>query len=179
MPEVISTGSSVRRVPITRNSLFYDARAMEFDITAGKDYVEQDVGQRVILYSVDMSTTQSDALYGEANASQISFKPPIEVPCVYKIEEPELKSFDKTKNLGTYNKVGKLTFSYYKATEEELGVEIKKGDYVGVQIDESAMLFFCVLNVNPNYGNKTTMYGRKPFYYTATCNSVDPSEFKG
>ena len=116
----ITASSSVRHVPITRNSLFYDARAMEFDIDAGKDYVEQDMGQRVILYSVDMSKTQSDALYGEANASQIVCRPPIEVPCVYNIEEPELKSFDKTKNLGTYNKVGKMTFSYYKKTEEEL-----------------------------------------------------------
>lgn len=178
MAEIKITGSSSeRRVPITRNSLFYDARAMEFDIDAGKDYVEQDMGQRVVLYSVDLSKTQSDALYGEANASQISFLPPIEVPCVYKIEDPELKSFDKTKNLGTYNKVGKLTFSYYKKTEEELGIEIKKGDYVGVQIDERNLIFFCIANINPNYGNRTTMYGRKPFYYTATCTSVDKSEF--
>ena len=179
MAEIKITGSSgVRRVPITRNSLFYDARAMEFDIDAGKDYVEQDMGQRIVLYRVDMSKTQSDALYGEASSDQISFLPPIEVPCVYKIDEPELKSFDKTKNLGTYNKVGKMTFSYYKKTEDELGIEIKKGDYVGVQIDEQNILFWVIANINPNYGNKTTMYGRKPFYYTASCTSVDPSEFK-
>ena len=180
MAEVVTTGSgNTRRVPITRNSLFYDARAMDFDIEAGKSYVEQDMGQRIVLYSVDMSKTQNDALYGEANASQINFLPPIEVPCVYKLEDPELKSFDKTKNLGTYNKVGKLTFSYYKATEEELKIEIKKGDYVGVQVSEETMLYFCINNINPNYGNRTTMYGRKPFYYTAMCSAVDKSEFFG
>lgn len=178
MEQISLNGNGVRRVPITRNSLFYDKQAFDFDIEAGKDYVEQDMGQRIVLYQVDASSTQSDAVYGEASSKKISFKPPIEVPCVYTLEGPELKSFDKTKNLGTYNKIGKLTFHYYKATEEELKIQIKKGDYVGIQSDEKTILYFVINNINPNYGNKTTMYGTVPYYFTATCNSVDPSEFQ-
>jgi len=177
MADVSFNKKSVRRIPITRNSLFFDQGSFDFDIEAGKNYVEQDMGQRVVLYQVDASKTQNDAVYGEADAKSIVFKAPIEVPCIYTLEAPEMKSYDKTKNLGTYNKVGKLTFHYYKSTEEELDIEIKKGDYVGAMIDEEQMLYFVINNINPNYGNKTTIYGVKPYYYTATCNYVDKSEF--
>ena len=95
---------NVRRVPINRNTLFYDAEMFALEREIGKDYIEQDMGQSVILYQIDMSKTQTDAIYGETDPDSIIFKTPIEIPCTYKIEQPELKSYDKTKQLGTYIK---------------------------------------------------------------------------
>ena len=46
-----------RRVPIGRNSLFYDSKCFELDMEIGKDYIETDVSQTVILYQVDASKT--------------------------------------------------------------------------------------------------------------------------
>ena len=117
-------------------------------------------------------------MYGETTPGSVTYKTPVEIPCVYKVEAPELKSYDKDKQLGTYNKIGKLTFSYYKETVDELGVEIKKGDYVGVQITPELMLYYVINNVNPNYDNAHTLWGTIPLYYTATCSAVDSSEFK-
>jgi hypothetical protein len=144
----------------------------------GKNYIEQDMGQSIVLYQVDAQETQADAVYGETDAGSIEFKPPVEIPCVFKVEAPELKSYDKSKQLGTYNKIGKLTFSYYRETIDELGVQIKKGDYVGVQITPETMLYYVINNINPNYDNGHTLWGTIPLYYTATCSSVDSSEFK-
>jgi hypothetical protein len=171
-------GETVRRVPINRNSLFYDAESFAFEKEIGKNYIEQDMGQTVVLYQVNVQETQSDAVYGETDAGAIQFKPPVEIPCVYKIEAPELKSYDKSKQLGTYNKIGKLTFSYYKETIDELGVEIKKGDYVGIQVTPEKMVFWVINNINPNYDNAHTLFGTDVLYLTATCNAVDSSEFK-
>ena len=137
-------GEAIRRVPINRNSLFYDAESFAFEREIGKNYIEQDMGQTIILYQVSAQETQADAVYGETDAGSIEFKPPVEIPCVFKIEAPELKSYDKTKQLGTYNKIGKLTFSYYKETIDELGVQIKKGDYVGVQITPELTLYYVI-----------------------------------
>ena len=41
-----------RRVPITRNGLFYDREQYAFDMEMGREYVEGDLGQRIVLYSV-------------------------------------------------------------------------------------------------------------------------------
>ena len=106
MNGTVFNNKSIRKVPINRNSLFYDEGCYNFDLEVGKDYTEQDMGQTVILYQVDASLTQANAVYGETKPNGVKFKTPIEIPCVYKIEEPELKSYDKSKNLATYVKNG-------------------------------------------------------------------------
>ena len=75
-------------------------------------------------------------------------------------------------------KTGKLTFGVYKETLDELGIDIKAGDYVGCQITEEHMEYFSVSVVNKNYDNAHTMFGRKPFYYQCRCYPVDAAEFK-
>jgi hypothetical protein len=171
--------NNIRRVPINRNSLFYDAQTFAFEREVGKNYIEQDMGQTVVLYQVDASQTQTDAVYGESDTDSVAFKTPVEIPCTYKIEEPELKSYDKSKQLGTYMKTGKLTIGVYQETLVELNAEIKKGDYIGVQISPEHMEFFVVNNDGKNnYDNAHSLWGTVPLYRTVQCSPVDSSEFK-
>ena len=171
--------NNIRRVPINRNSLFYDAETFALEREIGKDYIEQDMGQTVVLYQVDASQTQTDAVYGESSSDEVAFKTPVEIPCTYKIEEPELKSYDKSKQLGTYMKTGKLTIGVYQETLVELNVEIKKGDYIGVQISPEHMEFFVVNNDGKNnYDNAHSLWCTVPLYRTIQCSPVDTSEFK-
>ena len=170
--------TNIRRVPINRNSLFYDADMFALEREIGKDYIEQDMGQTVILYQVDMSQTQTDAVYGETKPDGVVFKTPVEIPCTYKIEQSELKSYEKTKQLGTYNKVGKLTVGVYKETLDELGVDIKKGDYIGIQVTPDHAEYWVVVNdMKCNYDNAHTLWGTVPLYYTIQAAPVDSSEF--
>jgi len=179
MANITFNKNQVRRVPINRNSLFFDAESYALEMEIGKNYIEQDMGQTVILYQVDASTTNADAIYGETNPSEIRYKTPVEVPCIYRIEEPELKSYDKEKSLGTYMKTGKLTVSVYQETLDELGVDIKKGDYVGVQITPTHIEYWVVNNDGKNnYDNKHTMWGTTALWRTINCSPVDRSEFK-
>ena len=69
MANITFNKNQVRRVPINRNSLFFDAESYAFEMEIGKNYIEQDMGQSVILYQVDASATNSDAVYGETNPS--------------------------------------------------------------------------------------------------------------
>lgn len=169
-----------RRVPINRNNLFYSEEDFAFELEIGKNYIEQDMNQTVVLYQVDVAKTNPDALYGETNPKQIIYKPPVEIHCVYNIEEPELKSYDKTKNLGTYMKTGKLTFGVYQETLDELGVDIKKGDYIGVQVTPTHMEYFTVVNDGRNnYDNAHTLFGTLVLFRSVVCHTVEPSEFSG
>ena len=171
--------SAKRRVPINRNNLFYSEEDFAFEREIGKNYIEQDMNQTVVLYQVDLTKTNNDALYGATNANQVVYKAPVEIHCVYTIDEPELKSYDKTKNLGTYMKTGKLNLGVYQDTLDELGVDIKKGDYIGVQVSETHMEYFTVSNDGRNnYDNAHTLFGVGPLYRTIYAYPVDTSEFK-
>jgi hypothetical protein len=172
-------GEAVRRVPINRNSLFYDAEMFALEREIGKDYIEQDMGQTVVLYQVDASKTQTDAVYGETEPSSVVYKTPVEIPCVYKIEEPELKSYDKSKQLGTYMKPGKITIGVYQETLDELNVEAKKGDYIGVQVTPEHMELYVLNAINNGYANAHSLWGTTRLWITWTGYNVDSSEFNG
>lgn len=177
MADIKFNANQTRRVPINRNSLFYDKECYDFELEVGKNYIEQDMGQTVILYQVMMQETQSDAVYGETDAGSIEYKAPVEIPCVYTIDEPELRSYDKTKNLGTYMKTGKLTIGVYQETLDELGVEIKKGDYIGIQVSPTHIEFFVVNNDGrSNIDNQHSLWGTIPLYRTVQAYPVDSSE---
>ena len=178
MANIKFNSKNVRRVPINRNKLFYDDDMFGLEREIGKDYIEQDMGQTVILYQVDMSKTQVDSVYGETDPNSVIYKTPVEIPCVYKIEEPELISYDKSKQLGTYMKTGKLTIGVYQETLDEFGVDIKKGDYIGINITEFHCEYFVVNNDGRNnYDNAHTLFGVKPLYRTISCSPIDSSEF--
>lgn len=172
--------NSVRKVPINRNNLFYSKADFEFEQEVGKEYVEEDMNQTAVLYQVDLSKTNNDDIYGETNTDQIQYLPPVEFHCVYEIQKPELKAYEKTKNIGTYQKTGKLTVGVYQATLDELGVDIKNGDYIGIQVSQTHMEFFTVANDGRNnYDNAHTLFGVEPFFRTIYAYPVDESEFNG
>ena len=178
MAKIQFNTNATRRVPINRNSLFYDAECFAFERNIGKNYIEQDMGQTVVLYQVDALNTPSDAVYGETSPNDVRYKVPVEVPCVYKIEEPELKSYDKDKNLGTYMKPGKITIGVYPETLIELGIEAKKGDYIMVQVSPEHSEYFVLNAINNGYANAHSLFGVSRLWITWEGYSVDPSEFK-
>ena len=77
-------------------------------------------------------------------------------------------------------KTGKLTIGVYQETLDELGADIKVGDYIGVQVTQTHMEYFVVNNDGRNnYDNAHTLWGTKPLYRTVECSSVDANEFNG
>lgn len=172
--------TSVRKVPINRNSLFYSEECFNFDMEIGKQYLEQDCGQSVILYQVDIERTNMDDVYNETKSNQIVFKAPIELHVLYTIEAPEVRSYEKSKNLGTYVKGGKLKFGVYQATLDELECEIKTGDYIAIQVTQGHREVFVVQNDGRNnFDNAHTTFGLKPAYRTIEAYQVDINEFNG
>ena len=168
------------KVPINRNNLFYSEKDFQYEMEIGKNYLEQDVNQTVILYEVDLNKTNLDAIYSESKSDSIIFKPPVEVHVLYNVEPGELSSYDKSKNLGTYIKSVKLTFGVYQSTLDELGAEIKVGDFIGVQVTPTHMEFYTVVNDGRNnYDNSHSVFGYKPAWRSVSCAYVNPNEFNG
>jgi hypothetical protein len=171
----------IRKNPINRNNLFYSEESYQFEMELGRDYLEQDVNQTVILYQVDLTKTNIDTIYGEYKPEQLVFKTPVELHVLYEIDPSELRSYDKSKNLGTYIKDGKLKFGVYQFSLDELGAEIKNGDFIGIMVDETTMRYFVVTNDGRNnFDNAHSMNGYKPAWRSVECAPVsDKGEFNG
>lgn len=180
MAEIEFNINQQRRVPVKRNRMFYDREQFKFDLELGREYVEGDMSQTVVLYQVDLTKTNQDDLYGETKPDSVIYFPPVEVPCVYKIESPELRAYEKSKNLGTYQKMGKLRLGVYEQTLIDLNADIKVGDFIGVQVSEKMMVYFQVENDGRNnFDNEHLMFGTVPHYRSITASWVDGATFNG
>lgn len=168
------------KVPINRNNLFYDEASFLYEMNIGKNYLEQDMNQTVVLFEVDLEKSNLDSVYNETKKDSIIFKPPVELHCVYEIEESEIRGYEKNKNLGTYVKQGKMSFSLYQSTLDELGAEIKIGDYIGIQVSPEKMVYWTVVNDGRNnMDNKKSVFGYKNPWRKIECAWVDENEFNG
>ena len=79
-----------------------------------------------------------------------------------------------------YLESGNLTISVYKKELEQLGIDIKYGDYIGYPETEDFTRYFTVSNDGRVVGDNThTILGYKSFYRTITCVPTSENEFKG
>lgn len=173
MSELTTTYNKKRKLPINRNNMFYSEEDFLFETELGKNYLEEDVNQTVILYQVDLEKSNLDTLYNEAKKESLVFKTPVELHVLYEIEEPQLLNYEKTKNLGTYVKGGKLKFGVFQSTLDELECDIKIGDYIGVAVSNEHIEKYVVVNDGRNnYDNKHMTFGYKAAYRSIECAPV-------
>ena len=92
-----------------------------------------------------------------------------------------MRSYDKSKNLGTYIKNGKLKFGVYQWSLDELDVDIKNGDFIGIQVTPTEIQYWVVTNDGRNnFDNAHSVYGTKPAWRSVECAPVsDKGEFDG
>lgn len=130
--------------PVNRNNLFYSEDDFQFETDIVEGYIEEDLNQSVVVYEVDRNKTNTNEIYKEAKKDTIRFKPPKEVPCMFEIEDPQLNAFDSQSNTGVYQVSGNLTLYVMPKTLEKYKCDIKRGDYVAIQVDTSRMSYFTV-----------------------------------
>jgi hypothetical protein len=169
----LPTDNIKRKNPVNRNNLFFSEEQMNFQIGVGMEYVNRFVNQTVVLYEVDMSKTNLNDVYAESDFKNIMFKTPVELNVIYKLDKHELKAYDKTTIKGYYAKVGKLEFGIYEKELKENDCDIKRGDYIGLQVTPDHMEFFTVIDDGRvNYDNAHTYFGLLPHFRSIKCAAV-------
>lgn len=167
-----------RKVPIKRINKFFSGRDFDLEVQMGREAMEGDGNFTVILYRVDRENSQINDLYGEANANELNYLPPVELYIVPMIAGSENQTYSNgyLRNLED----GNLKFVVYVQHLEERGVDIIVGDYIGYPIDETEMIYFSVSNAGEkNYDNKHTIMGYKGAYRVIECTWANEDEFNG
>jgi hypothetical protein len=166
------------KLPITRLSKFFSQDDFDINVQMGMEYLHGDLNMKLVLYRVDRSKTDNDAVYAEAGADEIKYFPPVEINALVKIEEP--KNVTYKSGMVRYNEPGNLTLSVYITHLEELNVDIKYGDYIGYPDSEEKLRFYTVSNDGKvTSDNKHKMFGYKPHYRTIVCVPAQETEFRG
>lgn len=165
-------------VPISRNNLFYSEDDFQFETDIVEGYLEEDLNQTVVVYEVDRKRTNVNEIYKEAKKDTIRFKPPKEIPCMFEIEDAQLNAIDQQSNTGTYQISGNLTVYVMPKILEKYKCDIKRGDYVAIQIDTNKMSYFTVTDDGKvNNSNKNVVGAYKVAY--RIIKAAPAQEFQG
>ena len=165
----------------SKNNMFYSEEDFFYETDLVERYIEEDLNQSVVLYEVDRGKTSVNAIYKEATKGNIRYKAPKEIPCMYEIKDSETKSFDSKTSTGVYQQDGNLIVYVLVKTLEKYKADVKRGDYIGVQIDTNRMVYYNVVNDGKvNTANTHLIGAYKPAWRTIECTLVsDISEFNG
>jgi len=166
------------KLPITRLSKFFSQEDFDINIQMGQEYLHNDLNMKFVLYRVDRTKTDTDSIYAEVGKDEVKFFPPIEVNGLVQIAEAKNASYKN--GVMRYLEPGNLTIRIYLSHLDELGVQIRYGDFVGYAESEERLRFYQVTNDGRiQADNKHKMFGYKPHYVTIECAPVQESEFRG
>ena len=160
---------------ITRNAIWYSQE--DFDLECGlmEGYLEEDLGQYAVVYQVDRQKTQVNSIYQESK-NNIRFK----MPCAYEIKSSEVKSYDQKSANGIYSVSGGLTMYVMPSLLVKYRCDIKRGDYIGIMIEENRMSYFVVTNDGKvNNANENFVGAFKPAWRKVECAPTTLEEFSG
>ena len=166
------------KLPITRLSKFFSQDDFDINIQMGQEYLHGDLNMKLVLYRVDRIKTDTDSVYAEVGKDEIKFFPPVEFNALVKIDEPKNTTYKN--GVMRYLEPGNLTLSVYINHLQELGIDIKYGDFVGYPDSEDRLRYYTVSNDGKvTSDNKHKMFGYKPHYRTITCVPAQETEFRG
>lgn len=166
------------KLPITRIGKFFSQDDFDLNIQMGQEYLHGDLNMKLVVFQVDRQKTDTDEVYAEVGKDQIKFLPPVEFNALVKIEEPKNTTYKS--GLGRYLEPGNMTLSVYIKHLEDLGIDIRYGDYVGYPETEDKIRYYTVTNDGKvTSDNKHNMFGFKPYYRTILCVAAQESEFRG
>lgn len=166
--------------PVNRNNMFYSEQDFQLETDIWVNYIEEDLNQTIVLYAVDHSQTTVNSIYNTTTSSDIRFKTPKELPCMYEIKEPETKSYDSTTQNAVYQIGGNLEIIMPTKVLEKYDADITRGDYIGILVDDDRMVYYVVTNdgkVNTN--NSAMLGGYRPAARKIEGTMVTDTEFKG
>ena len=166
------------KTPITRNNMFYSDEDFQFEMDIVDGYLEEDTNQTVVVYQVDRVKTQNNDIYKDANKT-IKFKMPVEIPCLYEVSETQMKSYDSKSQNAAYALQGNLKVYVTTTTLQKYDTDIKRGDYLGVMIEEGRMYYWVVVNDGKlNTASQSVVGAYKTGFRVIDASPVTDEEFK-
>ena len=166
------------KLPITRLNKFFAQDDFDLNIQMGQEYLSGDLNMTLVLYQVDRTRTDTDDVYAEVGKDQMKFKQPVEFNGLVQIANAENKSY-KT-GLLRFLEPGNMMISVYIKELNDLGIDVRFGDYIGYPESETKVRFYTVSNDGKVVADgKHKMFGYKPHYRTIICVPTQDNEFRG
>src|SRR5690606_8853929 len=128
-----------------RMGLFMTDNSFDLDVMYGRNYLDTDNAQEVILHKINIVETKSHNLYGQAKTKDKKFFAPVRLKVMITIEDGKQEYYGSNPGGISRDDTGNIRFGIYLKELEEKGVEIDRGDIIEYNLSGEKNRFYEVV----------------------------------
>jgi hypothetical protein len=131
-----------------RYGLFVTQNSLNLDIMYGRQFLETDNAQEVILHRINLIETKTHSLYGQSKSKDKKFMSPVRLKAMVTIEEGKQVNYGDNPGGIARDNTGNISFGVYLKELEEKQVEINRGDIVEYNMSGEKNRYYEVESAN-------------------------------
>jgi len=153
-----------------RMGLFMNNNSFDLDVMYGRNFLETDNAQEVIIHKINILETKSHNLYGQTKTKDKKFMSPVRISVMVNVEEGKQEFYGSNPGGIVRDDTGLLSFGVYLKELEEKQLEIDRGDIVEYNMSGEKNRYYEVESAN-NVTDETkkTIGGFKNYWKKVTA----------
>jgi hypothetical protein len=152
-----------------RMGLFMNDNSFDLDVMYGRNFLETDNVQEIILHQINIIETKAHSLYGQTKTKDKKFMPPVRLKIMVTVEDGKQENYGSNPGGIVRDDTGNIVFGIYLKELEDKGVEIVRGDIVEYNMSGQKNRFYEIDDAN-NVTDETkkTIGGFKSYWKRVT-----------
>jgi hypothetical protein len=152
-----------------RMGLFMTDNSFALDVMYGRNYLDTDNAQEIILHKINLNQTKTHSLYGQTKTKDKKFMPPVRLKIMVTVEDGKQENYGGNPGGIARDDTGNIRFGIYLKELEEKQIEIDRGDIVEYNMSGEKNRYYEVENAN-NVTDETkkTIGGFKTYWKLVT-----------
>ena len=131
-----------------RMGLFMTQNSFDLDIMYGRNYLQTDNVQTIVLHKINVIQTKVHALYGQAKTKDKKFMAPVRLSVMVDVEDGKQEYYGSNPGGIVRDDSGNIRFGVYLKELEEKQVEIDRGDIIEYNMSGEKRRFYEVESAN-------------------------------
>jgi hypothetical protein len=131
-----------------RMGLFMTDNSFALDVMYGRNYLDTDNAQEIILHKINLNQTKTHSLYGQTKTKDKKFMPPVRLKIMVTVEDGKQENYGGNPGGIARDDTGNIRFGIYLKELEEKQIEIDRGDIVEYNMSGEKNRYYEVENAN-------------------------------
>ena len=155
----------ITNIEDNRMGMFMTDNSFDLDVMYGRNFLQTDNAQTVIIHKINLLETKSHELYGQSKTKDKKFMSPVELSVMVTIEDGKQNFYGGNQGGIARDDSGNISFGVYFKELQEKQIEIDRGDIIEYNMSGEKNRYYEIESAN-NVTDETkkTIGGFKPYW---------------
>jgi len=131
-----------------RMGLFMTDNSFDLDVMYGRNFLQTDNAQEVIIHKINVIESKSHSLYGQTKAKDKKYMPPVRISVMVGVEDGKQENYGSNPGGIARDDTGVISFGVYLKELEEKQLEIDRGDIIEYNMSGQKNRYYEVESAN-------------------------------